>query len=84
MVSEKFSKDFKNSKFLQRMYGSLIFLHPAISQFSIAHISFNIACKELKTAPIVLVEKRRQCQTTAKNVDTCSTLNKLLLERLFV
>ena len=60
MVSEKFSKDFKNSKFLQRMYGSLIFLHPAISQFSIAHISFNIACKELKTAPIVLVEKRRQ------------------------
>ena len=39
------------------MYGSLIFLHPAISKFSIAAISFNIACKELKTPPIVLVNK---------------------------
>ena len=75
MVSEKFSKDFKNSKFLQRMYGSLIFLHPAISQFSIAHISFNIACKELKKS--------------LKNVGNDDskeppTHNKLLLERLFV
>ena len=34
------------------MYGSLTFCHTAISQFLMADISFNIACKELKIAQI--------------------------------
>ena len=35
------------------MYGSLIFFcHPAISQFLMADISFNVACKELKIEQI--------------------------------
>ena len=34
------------------MYGSLTFFHTAISQFLMADISFNIACKELKIAQI--------------------------------
>ena len=42
-VSKKFSFK-KDSKFYRRMYK---FCHPAISQFSMADISFNIACKEL-------------------------------------
>ena len=37
---------------LRRMYGSLTFCHTAISQFLMADISFNIACKELKIAQI--------------------------------
>ena len=43
MVSEKFSS--KNSKFYRGC-------HPAISQFLMAVISFNTACKELKIAQI--------------------------------
>ena len=34
------------------MYGSLTFCYTAISQFLMADISFNIACKELKIAQI--------------------------------
>ena len=34
------------------MYGSLTFCHTANSQFLIADISFNVACKELKIAQI--------------------------------
>ena len=37
---------------LRRMYGSLTFCHTAISQFLMADISFNIACKELKIEQI--------------------------------
>ena len=54
MVSEKVS--FKNSM-LQRMYGSLTFCHPAISKFSMADISFNIAYKELKFVQIAQVNQ---------------------------
>ena len=51
-VSEKFS--FNNSKFYKECMTLTFFCHPAISQFLMADISFNIACKELKTAKIAL------------------------------
>ena len=50
MVSEKFSS--KNSKFYRGCMAHEHFSHPAISQFLIAVISFNTACKELKIAQI--------------------------------
>ena len=49
MVLEKF---LLKIEILQRMYGSLTFCHPAILQFLMADISFNIVCKELKLAQI--------------------------------
>ena len=50
MVSEKFSS--KNSKFYRGCMAHKLFCHPAISQFLMADISFNTACKELKIAQI--------------------------------
>ena len=51
MVSEKFSS--KNSKFYREFMAHYdLFCPPAISQFLMTDISFNIACKELKIAQI--------------------------------
>ena len=50
MVSEKFSS--KNSKFYRECIAHEIFCHPAISQFLMANVSFNNACKEMKIAQI--------------------------------
>ena len=50
MVSEKFSS--KTSKFYRGCTAHQLFCHPAISQFFMADISFNTACKELKIAQI--------------------------------
>ena len=50
MVSEKFSS--KNSKFYRECIAHEIFCHPAISQFLMADVSFNNACKEVKIAQI--------------------------------
>ena len=50
MVSEKFSS--KNSKLTENVWLIKSFCHTAISQFLMADISFNIACKELKISQI--------------------------------
>ena len=50
MVSEKFSS--KSSNFTENVLLINFFCHTAISQFSMADIFFNIACKELKIAQI--------------------------------
>ena len=50
MVSEKFFS--KNSKFYRECMAHKLFCHTAISQFLMADISFNIACKELKIEQI--------------------------------
>ena len=50
MVSEKFSSE--NSKFYREFMANEFFCNTAISQFLMADISFNIACKELKIAQI--------------------------------
>ena len=55
MVSKKFS--FKNSKFYKERKAHKLFGHPAISKFSEADISFNIACKELKFVQIAQVNQ---------------------------
>ena len=39
------------------MYGSLTFCHPAILQFLMADISFDIVCKELKIVQIAQVNQ---------------------------
>ena len=50
MVSEKFSST--NSKVYREWMAHWLFCHTEISQFLMADISFNIACKELKIAQI--------------------------------
>ena len=50
MVSEKFAS--KNLNFTENVRLINFFCHTAISQFLMADISFNIACKELKIAQI--------------------------------
>ena len=50
MVSEKFSST--KSKVYREWMAHWFFCHTAISQFLMADISFNIACKELKIAQI--------------------------------
>ena len=66
------------------MYGSLTFCHPAISQFLMADISFNIAFKELKIAQIAqlnqlfqllqlvhIYELSRMLMRKNVNIDVC-------------
>ena len=53
MVSENYS--FKNSKFDKECMAHKPSCHPAISQFSMADIFFNIAFKELRIAQIAEV-----------------------------
>ena len=55
MVSEKFSS--KKSKSYRGCMAHYLFCHPAISQFFMADISFNTACKELKIAQISQLNK---------------------------
>ena len=55
MVSEKFN--FKNSKVYEECMAHYLFCHPAVSKFSMADISFNIACKEVKIAQIAQVNQ---------------------------
>ena len=50
MVSEKFF--WKNWKFYKECIVHWLFCNLDISQFSMPNISLNIACKELKIAPI--------------------------------
>ena len=50
MVSEKFSSKTRN--FTENVWLIKVFCHTAISQFLVADISFNIACKELKIVQI--------------------------------
>ena len=50
MVPEKLSS--KSSKFYRGCRAHELFYHPKISQFLVAHISFNTVCKELKIAQI--------------------------------
>ena len=50
MVSEKFSS--KSSKFYRECIAHQLFCHTAISQFSMADISFNMTRKGLKIAQI--------------------------------
>ena len=54
MVLEKFP--LKNSKFYEEYMANQLFCHPAISQFSLADISFNIkkSWKLLKLALLIL------------------------------
>ena len=60
MVSEKFSSE--NSKFYRECMAHEFFCNTAISQFLMADISFNIACKELKIAQIAnLISSLKVC-----------------------
>ena len=48
----------KNSKLYKQCMSSLTrFCHPAISQFSMAAVSFVIACKELKIGQIAQINQ---------------------------
>ena len=68
IVWEKFSS--KNSKF----YRESINCHPAISQFLMADISLNIACKELEIAQIAQLNQFFQ---VLHLVDTCTVVEPL-------
>ena len=80
MVSENYS--FKNSKFDKECMARKPSCHPVISQFSMADISFNIAFKELRIAPIAQVNQLFQLLNLVQYGHGFYELSRMLMRKM--
>ena len=79
IVSENYS--FKNSRFDKECMAHKPSCHPAISQLSMADISFNIAFKELRIAQIAQVNQLFQLLNLVQYGHGFYELNRMLMRK---